>query len=245
MEFDYYQDKLSAEKLKKCYEIAPPRVKQYLGAEIQFVLEQIGPRSIVLELGCGYGRVLAPLARQACFAVGIDTSYGSLLLCRETMKGISNYGLLNMNALSTGLRDKTFDAVICIQNGISAFHVDKRELIKESIRIAKPGGTILFSSYSDKFWQDRLTWFQMQSDAGLIGKIDLKKTYDGFIICKDGFTARTVRPEEFLKLTSGFNVEVSIKEINGSSVFAVMTVNRKRQRHEEEKRCMGEEGRNT
>ena len=33
----YYSDKLSAEQLRQCYQIAPLRVKQYLNAEIQYV----------------------------------------------------------------------------------------------------------------------------------------------------------------------------------------------------------------
>ena len=219
MEQDYYQEKLAAEKLKRCYDIAPARVKQYLEAEIEHVLEKIHARSLVLELGCGFGRVLARLARHASFAVGIDTSYASLLLCYETMKDLSNYALLNINAICTGLRDQSFDTVVCIQNGISAFHVDQRELIRESIRITKPGGTILFSSYADKFWSERLKWFQIQADAGLLGEIDLKATHDGIIVSKDGFTARTVRLHDFGVLVAGFDVETTIIEVDGSSIF--------------------------
>ena len=39
----YYSDKLSAEKLRQCYQIAPLRVKQYFNAEIQYVLDKIKP----------------------------------------------------------------------------------------------------------------------------------------------------------------------------------------------------------
>jgi len=219
VEHDYYQEKLAADKLNRCYDIAPPRAKQYLEAETEHVLEKIHARYLVLELGCGYGRVLARLAQHAGFVVGIDTSYMSLLLCYETMKDLSNYALLNMNAICTGLRDRSFDTVVCIQNGISAFHVDQRELIRESIRITKPGGTILFSSYTDKFWPERLKWFQIQADAGLLGEIDLKATRDGVIVSKDGFTARTVHPHDFKALVSGIDVETTITEVDGSSIF--------------------------
>ncbi len=36
--FSYYEEKLSAERLKKAYTIAPPRVKQYLEAEVSSTL---------------------------------------------------------------------------------------------------------------------------------------------------------------------------------------------------------------
>src|SRR4030067_365892 len=127
---NYYAEKLSAERLRRCYEIAPQRVKQYLEAELTFVLDRISPSNLVLELGCGYGRLIPALAKQ--------------------------------------------------------------------------GGTILFSSYSDKFWKYCLEWFKRQSEEGLVGEIDFDKTRDGVIVCKDGFTASTVGRERFVELTAGF-----------------------------------------
>ncbi|MEW5925824.1 MAG: class I SAM-dependent methyltransferase, partial [Candidatus Zixiibacteriota bacterium] len=54
----YYSEKLSASRLKQCYEIASPRVKQYLKAEICHVLERVRSSDTILETGCGYGRVI-------------------------------------------------------------------------------------------------------------------------------------------------------------------------------------------
>jgi len=47
----YYRKKLAAERLQTCYEIAPPRVKEYLESEIDFVLERTAISQTVLELG--------------------------------------------------------------------------------------------------------------------------------------------------------------------------------------------------
>ena len=215
----YYDKTLSAERLKKVYEIAPPRVKQYLDAEVDHVLQYIQPDATVLELGCGYGRIFPSLAPKADLVIGIDTSLDSLLHGREVLSGISNCRLLCMNAIQLAFPDHVFDTVLCIQNGISAFHVDQRKLIRESIRITKPGGIALFSSYSEKFWEDRLEWFQVQSDEGLLGEIDDKQTRNGNIVCKDGFTATTVVPDDFHRLTDGFNVDVRISEVDDSSLF--------------------------
>ena len=215
----YYSDKLSANRLKQCYEIAPPRVQQYLEAEVDHIMQKIRPGDMVLELGCGYGRILPRLAQKARLVIGIDLSLGSLMLGREMLSGIPNTLLLNMDAVQLGFRDRVFDRVICIQNGISAFRVNQKDLIRESIRVAKPGGTLLFSSYSDKFWKYRLEWFQLQSEAGLLGEIVWEKTHDGVIVCKDGFKATTVRPDEFLSLTAEFDVDTQIVEVDESSLF--------------------------
>ena len=215
----YYEDKLSAERLRRCYEVAPPRTRQYLAAEIQHVLGKIGPADTVLELGCGYGRVLADLAARAAVVVGIDNSPSSIELARELLGGTANCRLAVMDAAALGLPDAAFDLVICIQNGISAFKVNQRDLLCESLRVTKPGGRVLVSSYAAAFWNARLEWFERQAEHGLIGEIDRQRTGDGVIVCRDGFKATTVGPEEFRALASSLGVEPMIEEVDGSSLF--------------------------
>jgi 2-polyprenyl-6-hydroxyphenyl methylase/3-demethylubiquinone-9 3-methyltransferase len=216
---EYYSHKLSATRLKQAYEIAFPRITQYLDAELNHVLENIRPRDSIIELGCGYGRVLPKLAAKAGWVIGIDTSAATLELAKETVKTMPNCSLLRMDAAKLGFQDRAFDCVVCIQNGISAFHMDKQVLISESVRVTRPDGNVLFSSYSDKFWKHRLEWFERQSEAGLLGEIDYENTKDGVIVCKDGFTATTVRGEDFLSLTTPLNASVRIVEVDESSLF--------------------------
>ncbi len=221
---DYYSRKLSAERLRKCYEVAPERTRRYLEAEVEFVLERVPPASSVLELGCGYGRVLARLAQKASSLFGVDTSLESLAMARETMAGASGWHLSQMDAARLGFRRGSFDTVVCIQNGLSAFKVDQRRLIEEAVRVTRSGGRALFSSYAARFWEHRLEWFRAQSEHGLLGEIDPDATRDGVIVCKDGFRATTVGPDDFAVLTSGLDVASRITEVDGSSVFCEMLV---------------------
>jgi len=143
-----------------------------------------------------------------------------LMLGKELCSDFSNCCFIQMNAAKFAFPNHSFDKVLCIQNGISAFHVNQKELILECVRITKPGGAVFFSSYSDKIWNDRLEWFKMQSNAGLLGEIDYSKTGNGIIVCKDGFTATTMDAEHFNKLT--FNIEditVITEEVDESSIF--------------------------
>ena len=75
----YYSDTLSARNLERCYEIAPVRIRQYLDAEIDFVKSVLTSYDKVVELGCGYGRVLGKFQEVTPNAVGVDTSFGNLL----------------------------------------------------------------------------------------------------------------------------------------------------------------------
>jgi 2-polyprenyl-6-hydroxyphenyl methylase/3-demethylubiquinone-9 3-methyltransferase len=216
---EYYSKKLSGRRLKLCYDSAPPAVRRYLQTEIEFVNNRVGPTDRVLELGCGYGRVLRELAPKGLSLVGIDTSLDSLRLATAYLGDLGNVGLLCMNAIAPAFPEKAFDVVFCIQNGISAFHVDQRTLLTNAVNLTRRGGRVLFSSYADEFWEARLEWFRIQALHGLVGEIDELATRDGTIVCKDGFEATTVSPRKFTELSSGLGTSRTISVVGRSSVF--------------------------
>lgn len=215
----YYSEKLSGKRLRECYDIAPARVKQYLDAEIHHVLSMTKPEDSVLELGCGYGRVTWEIAVVAKRVVGIDTAAESIVLARSRAKNGMSCEFLEMDATTLSFDDNGFDLVVCIQNGICAFGVDQFVLVKEAIRVARPGGHVLFSSYSGKFWPHRLEWFELQAERGLLGEIDYDTTGDGVIVCKDGFRAGAMGDAEFRELCKRIELEPTINEVDESSIF--------------------------
>jgi 2-polyprenyl-6-hydroxyphenyl methylase/3-demethylubiquinone-9 3-methyltransferase len=217
----YYEDKLSAEGLRKCYEIASPRIRQYLDAEVRFVIDCIKGSERVLELGCGYGRVMKAVAPHVQCVTGCDTSWNSLSLAKDHMRPRCNYDLVCADASCLTFRQGIFDAVFCVQNGISAFGVDRRRLITEALRVTKDGGLVFFSSYSPKIWKHRLAWFREQSKAGLVGEIDEFRTGRGTIICKDGFRATAVSRADFRRLFLRAGTRPCIREVDESSLFCV------------------------
>ena len=235
----YYKEKLAAETLRRCYEVAPPRVQRYLAAEIEFVREKLDALAAtsVLELGCGYGRFLQELAAAERRLVGIDTSRSSLKLGRrllgsggasgaagEAQPCASPCDLIAMDAGRLGFSDRCFDAVVCIQNGISALKVPPEILLREAVRVTRDGGLAFFSSYAERFWSDRLEWFRLQAQHGLLGDIDEEATGDGDIVCKDGFRATTFTPEGFAELLRRLHLVGDVMEVDGSSVFCTIRV---------------------
>ena len=225
MNKNYYSEKLSANKLKKCYDIASPRIQQYLKAEIEYVLSFIRRDSVVLELGCGYGRVLKIIAKKSKEVYGIDTSTESLELAKEYLAEYPNVKLLEMNAGNLTFEEGKFDVVFAIQNGMSAFKIDPQELVRECLKVTKKGGKVIFSSYSDKIWDARLKWFLKQAEVGVIGEIDMEKTGEGIIVGKDGFKATTFTKNDFSDLSVDVDVNSYIQEIDQSSIFWVIYVN--------------------
>ncbi len=221
---NYYSENLSAERLKRAYEIASPRLNQYLEAEIEHILKNIKSTDTVLEIGCGYGRIMKRLLSKAKKAVGIDISSENIRFAKEYLKDYKNVELYQMDASHIDFGIQVFDVVIVAQNGISAFNIPPKILFKECLDITKKGGLVLFSTYSDKFWVERLKWFEMQAEEGLVGEIDYDKTKNGEIICKDKFKATTFTPDQFTILANNFNILPNIIEIDKSSLFCEVKV---------------------
>jgi SAM-dependent methyltransferase len=218
---DYYAKKLSAQRLSQAYELAGPRVRQYLRAEIDHLAGLIKPHMRILELGCGYGRVLGQVAHLASEAWGIDNSTDSLTMARAQYPGLH---LRQMDAASLDFEDNGFDLVFGVQNFISACKVPPMELLKEALRVTRPGGDLLLSSYAAEFWPHRLEWFQKQAEQGFLGPIDLEASGEGRIICQDGFVATTFSPQEFEELARSCAVRARIYTIDNSAVFCRIAV---------------------
>ena len=219
----YYRSHILGSDLQRVYELASPRIRQYLRAEIENVIERVRGADRVLELGCGYGRVLREVAPHVGRAVGIDIAPANLRSASSYLRSLKNCDLLLMNAVQLAFADARFDLTVCVQNGISAFGVDRSKLVSEAVRVTRDGGQVLFSSYSPRIWVDRLEWFRAQAHAGLIGPVDESQSREGTIVCQDGLRLTTASGEEFRDLFAKSGQVARIREVDQSSVFAEVT----------------------
>jgi 2-polyprenyl-6-hydroxyphenyl methylase/3-demethylubiquinone-9 3-methyltransferase len=222
MQDGYYSEKLNADRLFQVYQSDIPQVRTYLRAETDFVRSRLRGDERVLELGAGYGRIMKELAPYAASITGIDLSERTVELGREYLRECPNCSLLVMNAHSP-VFSGTFDGVLCLQNGLSAMKGDPENLVRQAVRLLSPGGRAYFSTYSPKFWDYRLAWFQEQARKGLLGEIDMEKTGNGIIVCKDGFTATTFGRSELERLGEISGLPFVVEEADGSSIFLTVT----------------------
>lgn len=222
MEENYYAQNLNAQKLYYVYQTKHERIRQYLESELSFVRKNLGGMERVLELGAGYGRIVKELAPDCKEIIGIDISKDNIMFGKNYLEGISNAKLIVMDAHNLKLKG-LFDVVLCLQNGLSAIKAEPISYISKLMNLLTEGGKAFFSSYSPKFWEHRLTWFHEQADKGLLSEIDMDKTKDGVIVCKDGFRAVTHSPEDMdtFGKASGFPYEVI--EVDNSSIFLIIT----------------------
>jgi 2-polyprenyl-6-hydroxyphenyl methylase/3-demethylubiquinone-9 3-methyltransferase len=218
---NYYEQSLNSTKLFQVYQTKYPRVKRYLDKEIDFVRRNLRGSERVLEVGAGYGRIIKELAPFTASIVGTDISEASVDLGKNYLKECHNCSIQVMDTHKLEFIEE-FDVVLCLQNGLSAMKGQPAHTIEQCMKVLIPGGRAYFSTYSANFWEHRLAWFHEQADKGLLGEIDMQKTCDGVIVCKDGFVAITFSEDELKKLAieSGYNY--SIEEVDESSLFLML-----------------------
>lgn len=221
MNENYYAQKLNSQNLFKVYDTKIPRVKQYLDAEISFVRDNMIGNENVLELGAGYGRIVKELASNCKSILGIDISNESVSFGKEYLKDIPNADIITMDVKNITLQEK-FEVLLCLQNGLSAMKITSSDLIKKILEMVEVGGKAYFSTYSEKFWEYRIMWFKEQAQKGSLGELDLDKTKDGVIFCKDGFKAMTYTLEALKNIGELSGYEYEIQEVDESSVFLII-----------------------
>jgi ubiquinone/menaquinone biosynthesis C-methylase UbiE len=113
----------------------------------------VPPDATVLEIGCGIGRLLRPLAARFRRVIGFDVSPRMIEHSREYLLGLGNVETYaNDGSTLPGIQDDSVDycfSFICFQ------HIPRKELIcsylREVLRVLRPGGIF-------KFQVDGQTW---------------------------------------------------------------------------------------
>jgi len=138
------------------------------------ILDDVDPlllgRETVLEIGCGAGWLLKPLASQFQEVYGVDVSGEMVRIGKELLADYKNIHLYHNDGVTLSpLPDKKFDFVFSY---IVFQHIPSREIvrgyIREALRVLKPGGIFKFqvrgfSAYEEEIWprgelQDYNTW---------------------------------------------------------------------------------------
>lgn len=105
---------------------------------------QLDPSASVLEIGCGLGRLLVPLATRAAVVRGVDISVEMVRQANERLAGRGNVEVQVTDG-TLGFPDESFDLVFAYR---VFHHIPKREFIhryfQEAGRVLKPGGVFRF-----------------------------------------------------------------------------------------------------
>ncbi len=108
--------------------------------------QQAGGRA--LELGCGTGRVLLPLAAVGCEVTGVDSSPGLLAQARRKLQEqryLDRVVLVQADLRTVDLARRDHDFACCVSNTLMhlATQADQRAVLANARRHLRPGGTLL------------------------------------------------------------------------------------------------------
>jgi SAM-dependent methyltransferase len=113
--------------------------------EIELALDMLPLDGRVVDLACGTGRVAEALRARGQMAVGVDFSPGMVM--RAAAGGVpSTIG----DAFATPFADEAFDSVVSLR--FAFHHPDLAALLNEMRRVTRPGGALVFDTYS---WSPR------------------------------------------------------------------------------------------
>jgi ubiquinone/menaquinone biosynthesis C-methylase UbiE len=116
----------------------------------------IGANDVVVEIGCGAGRVGVHLARHCREWVGCDVSANMLLHAAEALQGVSNVRFVRLNGYDLeGLTDESADVIYCTAVFMHLEEWDRFRYVREAQRVLKPGGRVYYDSFdllSEEGW---------------------------------------------------------------------------------------------
>lgn len=111
-------------------------------------LTGIGRDDVVLEIGCGVGRVGAKLAPRCRQWIGADVSTNMLHYAQTVLRGFENVSFVRLNGVDLhGIRDESIDVVYCTAVFMHIDEWDRHRYVAEAYRVLRPGGRV----YVDNF----------------------------------------------------------------------------------------------
>ncbi len=122
--------------------LSPPANSPYA---LEYAFHLLGDisRKTVVDLGCGKGENLVPLARRGAYIVGVDLSPELVELAKRRVEAAGVKADLRVgSAYATGLPDECADIVFCIA---LVHHLNIPQLCSEMRRILKKTGFIIIS----------------------------------------------------------------------------------------------------
>jgi ubiquinone/menaquinone biosynthesis C-methylase UbiE len=108
------------------------------------------PNDLLLEAGCGTGRMTLRFAAACKDQMAVDFSFESLRVCRRKLvaAGVRNVDLVQADVCALPFRSERFDRVVSCQVLEHIPTPDSRErMISEIARTVKPGGRVVLSAY--------------------------------------------------------------------------------------------------
>lgn len=123
-----------------CYK--QTRFSDYTSARELAIIEELlhpGPGEVILDAGCGYGRVAERLLSTGAKVVGVDISRQMITYCHQELRGEFAGAVADVGKLP--FHDAAVDKIVCA--GVLVHVESPEQVIREFARVLKPGGVFV------------------------------------------------------------------------------------------------------
>jgi SAM-dependent methyltransferase len=170
----------------------------------------------VLDVACGSGDWLAPLARVNKRLVGIDSDTGMVELAQARSSGAPNIDIRSMSAESLDFPDGDFDAVTCLT---ALPYLDQSKALAEMSRVLRPGGRLVVGTVGPGYYAKHVSSGVRHQDAQAISYgLDALIVTAGRAVRGDRFAPSSLKawsPRAVRKLLTdhGFDVADILRDV--------------------------------
>ena len=151
----------------------------------------------VIEIGCGIGTDLVRFRRGGARIVGFDLAETAVRLARENLKlhGLPSAAVGVGDGAALPLSDNCVDMVYA--HGVLQYSPDPSGVVKEALRVLRPGGRGIFMVYNRRSWLNALSKVMNvpleHEDAPVLRKLSIAE-FRGLL---HGFRRIEIVPERF------------------------------------------------
>lgn len=209
----FYTRHVQSDFLEAGYACAPPRIRTALAEEIEFLRCVLSGVERALELGCGDGRLLQALADCARQWVGLDFLEGFLHRARAGRQVPPGISLAAGNIARLPFADASFDAVVCAQSTLGLLGEQKRSVLAEAARVARPGARLVFVVYSELSVVPRIEWYVEMHRRGLMAPLDWARSGSDLLITEDGHASECFRRQPLEQLFAAAGLATRLERL--------------------------------
>jgi len=186
---------------------ASKEFKEYFAAEENYLKRHVSKDMVVLDIGCGDGRSVKPIAPFVRNFIGVDNDEDAVKAFRENLKGAKNVEVFLEDAEKMHFKDQTFD-VVFIGLTFCNFGDTKQSILSEIRRILKNGGKFIFSVYSENALDTRTKMYDK-----INAKYKIVDKAKGTVLFDDGGISEQFSKKDMEKILveAGFEITDLVK----------------------------------
>lgn len=135
------------------------------------ILKYLRPKSVVLDLGCGYGRLSGFFVSRGYEVYGIDVNESAIEEAKRNEK-LNSVRFSVQDATNTNFDNDFFDGIL-FQAVLACMAIeDRKKILKECYRILKPKGVIQITEFGQT--ENRAEYLKHKKITGEYGTIIVK-----------------------------------------------------------------------